>query len=99
VIVWRVTSQAKFGHSGELARLCKSIKSTLPNPSAMRIYGAHSAGAPLYNVVMDIESENLAALEQWLGERFAKTENAEIIQKMESLQEPGEGATIWNLVE
>jgi hypothetical protein len=87
---------------GELAHLAKgevAYKSKLPNPSAMRIYGAHSAGAPLYNVVMDIESENLAALEQWLGERFAKTENAEIIQKMESLQEPGEGATIWNLVE
>ena len=66
----------------------------------MRIYTAHPAGAPGWRVVIDVEFESLAALEQWLGEWFAKPENADIRQKMGSLLEPvGKDTTIWNLVE
>jgi len=99
VIVWRVTYQAKIGRTRELAELLKSTKSALPDPSAMRIYTSHPAGAPVYNVVMDIEFENIAALERYIKEWFAKPENLEAFRKMESLQEPGGASTIWNLVE
>ena len=99
MIVWRVTYQAKIGRTRELAELLKSIRSTLPDPSAMRIYASHPAGAPVYNVVADLEFDNVAALEQWLSEWFAKPENVEVFHKMESLQEPGGASTIWALVE
>lgn len=99
MIVFRMTAQAKFGRQEEFVALIKSVKSTLPNPNAMRIHTAHPVGAPAWHVVTDIEFESLAALEQWLGEWFAKPENTEVFQKMTSLQEPGGGSTIWNLVE
>jgi hypothetical protein len=70
------------------------MKSALPNPDARRIYWSHPAGAPVYQVVTDIEFESLAALEQWLNEWSARPESAEIMSKMESLQELGGSSTI-----
>jgi hypothetical protein len=99
MIVWRLTAQVKLGHTQELVAISKSIKSTLPNPDAMRIYVTHPVSSPSHNVVTDIEFESLTALEQWLGEWFAKPENAEVMKEMNALQEPGGGSTIWNLQE
>jgi hypothetical protein len=65
----------------------------------VRIYSSHPAGAPGYTVVMDIEFENLAALEQWLGEWSAKPDTAEFLSKMEALEELGGDSTIWVLAE
>ena len=99
MIVWRMTGQAKLGRTRELVEVIKLVKNALPNPDAMRIYASHPVCTPGYTVVTDIEFESLTALEQWLGEWFAKPESAEIMQQMVALQEPGGGSNIWVLQE
>jgi hypothetical protein len=100
MIVWRLTGRAKSGYTQQqLVEMMKSIRPLLPNPSAMRIYVAHPAGAPGYMVVTDIEFESLATLEQWLKQWFARPDAAEFMEKVGALEEPGGDTTLWNLVE
>jgi hypothetical protein len=99
MIVYRLTGPVKLGRTQQMVDLLKSFRATFPNPRAVRIYSSHPAGAPGYNVVMDIEFQSLTALEQWLGEWFAKPDTATFLAKMEALEEPGGDSTIWVLEE
>jgi hypothetical protein len=93
-----MTGRAKLDRMQQAIELLKSFRAEFPDPSAVRIYESHPAGAPGYTIVTDIEFESLAALEQWLGQWSAKPGTAEFMQKLEALQEPGGDSTIWNLV-
>ena len=99
MIAVRTTVTAKADQQKEMVELFKSMRSSLPNPDRMRIYFAYPFGAPLFQVETEVEFESLAALEQWVREYFANSENVESWKKWRSLIEPGGGSTLWTLVE
>ena len=97
MIVWRLTSRAKMGCQPQMIEMMKSLRAEFDDPSRVRVYVAHPAGAPAYAVITDIEFESLSGLEQWLGHWFAKPGTAEFLQKIEALRESGGDSTLWNL--
>jgi hypothetical protein len=90
---------AKVDGQGEMVGLLKSMRSRLPNPDRMRIYTSHPVGAPLFQVMWDMEFGSLAALEQWNREFWADPDNVEAWKTWRSLLEPGGGSTLWTVVE
>ena len=99
MIVYRTTFRVKAPHMQQAIEAAKSVRGGLPDPSTMRIYEGYPAGAPSYTLVVDMEFESLAALEQWLGQWFSKPDTAEFLEKLAAFQEPGGDSTIWHLVE
>jgi hypothetical protein len=99
VIVVHGKVTAKVDGQGQMVELLKSMRSRLSNPDSMRIYRAHPVGAPLFQVMWDMEFESLTALEQWNREFWADPEYVEDWKKWRSLLEPGGDSTLWTLVE
>jgi len=97
MIVERFTWKVKPGYGDQFVELIKAEATKSLTSNKWRLYTPNIRGFDV--IACEFEFENLAALEKYWDEWYARPETAEFWKKFDEYRESGGGSEIWNLVE